>query len=284
MKKVSLFFFISVLSISLYSLEWPVAAPVLYSSFAQRNGDILHRGLILEKTDIVRASGDGIILCTLSENSHKFGFPGTLGNAVILVHEDKLVSVYGNLESLDRVKGKKDIETGSILGTTGSTAWGKPNNCIFNVYDSDRKNLLNPLMLLPSLPDSKAPVIRNVAAVSQSGQTIVLGATKTLKQGKYRICADIIDTMNASATELSAFRISILVNGTEILFLPFELLQEESGNLMLTSGTSEKNLLEDSNRLYIGEIQLTRGRADISIIAQDFAGNEKIVYFGLTIE
>lgn len=284
MKKACILILVYCLSISLYGLEWPVASPVIFASFAQRNIDILNRGLILEKADIVRASGDGVILCTLSKKTNMSGFPGTLGNAVILAHEDKLVSVYGNLDSLDRVKEKKDIENGSILGMTGSSAWGKPLQCIFQVYDSDRKNLLNPLMLLPALPDSKGPVIRNVSAISSLGQTIILGSSKTLRQGKYRIFADITDTMNASATELAPFRISILVNGTEMVFLPFDLMQAENGILMLTSGTSEKELLEDPSRLYLGEIQLTRGRADISILAQDFSGNERSVLFGLVIE
>lgn len=284
MKKKFLLVIIACFSISAFALEWPVAKPVLYALFAQRNAETLNRGLILEKVDIVRASGDGVLLCTLSENSNMSGFPGTLGNAVIIAHEDNLISVYGNMDSLDRIKGKNDVENGTILGTAGSSAWGKPLHCIFHVYDAERKNLLNPLMLLPALPDSKGPIIRNVAVTSASGQTAVLGSSKTLKQGKYRIFADIVDTMDGSSTELAPFRISILVNGTETVFLPFDLIQENAGMLVLTSGTSEKTLLEDSSRLFLGEIQLTRGRADISIIAQDFSGNERSVLFGLVIE
>jgi len=267
------------------ALEWPVSNPLPSSFFGQRAFGIIERGIILDKVDTIRASDHGTLTITLKQNKNMSGFPGTLGNAAIIAHDEGLMTIYGNLDSVDRISDQITFETGGILGTAGTSGWGKPASCIFQVIDGEKHTVLNPLLLLPQLPDSHGPVIKDVIVISSNELVYALGTTKSVKQGKYRLYADIPDTINASSNSLSPFRITIEVNGSEYSSIPFEILKESNGELYLSElNFTWKNLYKDPVRIYLGELSLTRGRADISIIARDTAGNEHSVMFGLQIE
>ena len=83
--------------------------------------------------DTVRAAGNGKILITLDKNKNLAGFPSTLGNAVIMVHDEGLATVYGNLATTDRMAIEGDIESQTILAPSGSGAWGKESEVRFEV-------------------------------------------------------------------------------------------------------------------------------------------------------
>jgi hypothetical protein len=269
---------------SLSALEWPVQTPKVVSLFGQRSRGVIEPGIVLENVETVQSAGNGSILMTLETNMNMSGFPGTLGNAVILSHDEGLLTVYGNLSSIDRANELTHVETGTFLATAGTTAWGYPSSCIFQVIDSEQKALLNPLMLLPLLPDQHGPSIKNVI-VAKNDQIYALGTTKSVRQGKYRIYADIPDTITGFNDELAPFRISVQVNGAEQASVPFEILTGNAGRLSLSNSAYTWNeMYKDPDRIYLGELTLSRGRADIAVIARDIAGNERSVLFGLQIE
>lgn len=270
---------------NLAAFEWPVADARPSRIFGQRAFGAAERGIVLEKAETVRASGDGEILIALAENGNMSGFPGTLGNAVVLAHDDGLATVYGNLDSIDRVAGRESAETGAILGNAGASGWGESASLIFQVEDRDKRTALNPLLVLPSLPDKKGPSIRDVVAVAANGTVHTLGTSKSMRQGKYRVYADIVDSIDKNPNDFAPFRVTIQVNGKEYSSIPFELMSEKNGELFLSDPQfTWKKLYSDPTRIYLGELSLTRGRADITIIARDIAGNDRNVLFGLQIE
>jgi hypothetical protein len=270
---------------TLAAFEWPVPEPHPVRFFGQRAFGVTERGVVLEKADSIRASGHGTLLIAMTQNRDMSGFPSTLGNAAVLSHDEGLMTIYGNLDSVDRIAERKTVETGDILANAGTSAWGRPGMAIFQVVDREKRTVLNPLLLLPTLSDKKAPVIRNVVVVTASNQTWPLGSIKTLRQGKYKLFAEVPDNIDGSSAELAPFRITIQVNGKEYSSIPFEILQEKTGELYLSDPDfTWKKLYVDQERMYLGELSLTRGRADISIIAKDAVGNERSVLFGLQIE
>ncbi len=267
------------------AFEWPVATIRPSSFFGQRASGAIGRGIVLDNADAIRASGHGSILVTIERNRNMSGFPGTLGNAAILSHDDGLLTVYGNLDALDRVDGRTQIDSGSILGNAGMSGWGKAGSCFFEVIDTERKTVLNPMLVLPGLKDRRGPVIRDVVVVAGNNAVSALGAVKTIKQGKYRLYANVTDTVDDVAAEIAPFSITILVNGKEYGSIPFEVLRESKGLLYLgTPAYTWPVMYGDEARMFLAEIPLSRGRADISIIAKDAAGNERSVLFGVQVE
>ena len=268
-----------------FALEWPVAEVKIRTFFGQRDEAEISRGITFAGADVVRSAGNGKIVISIARNGNMTGFPSALGNAVIVAHDEGLLSVYGNLASVDRVASRESVETGAILGNAGTSACSKPNDLLFQVIDKERKTVLNPILVLPALPDSRGPVIKDVIAISQSGQVTAIGSAKFARQGQYRLYANVSDSIDGSQTPLAPFRVSVLINGSEAATLPFEVLRSEAGKLQLNSPAyTSAALYGDPDRMFLGEITLNRGRADITVIARDAAGNERNVLFSLQIE
>lgn len=269
----------------IYAFEWPVTPVDPSLLFGQRDGGVMSRGLAFSGAESVRAAGNGKVLITLEENRNLSLFPGTLGNALVLIHDEGLATVYGNLASPDRLDPQGTIENQAILGPAGDGAWGAGKEIRFEVLDLANKTLLNPLMLLPAIKDTKGPKLRNAVAVSASGQAFILGTTKYIKQGQYRLYADVSDTLENGQVDFSPFRITVLVNGKEQLAMPFEIMKSESGAVFLSRPEfTFARVYEDPERIFLGSISFVRGKTDISFLARDFAGNERSAQFTLIIE
>lgn len=272
-------------SAPLAAFEWPVPGIGVLRLFGQKAGVRIERGIVLRRADVIRAAGNGKILMTLEQTGDMGDFPSALGNAVIVAHDDGLATVYGNLGSLDRLMDRKEVETGSIISEKGESGWSPPGGFSFQVFDQIKKTSLNPLLVLPALPDKRAPVIKGVVAVSQSDQSHVLGTSKYARQGKYRFYADIADSVDGSPAELAPFRVSVLVNGRESSSLSFELVRSENGrNYLGTRDFTADRLYGDGGRMYIGEVALPRGKSDIDVIARDAAGNERTAQFSIQVD
>lgn len=245
----------------------------------------MSRGMSFSETDSVRAAGNGKLLITLEKNRNFTGFPGTLGNAVILVHDEGLATVYGNLATTDRLETAANPESQSILAPAGSGAWGGDREVRFEVLDLANKTVLNPLMLLPAMKDTKGPRIRNAVAVSETGQTYTLGTTKYVKQGQYRLYADVADSLETGSADYAPFRITVLVNGKEQMAMPFEIMKSKDGAVFLSRPDfTFSRLYADPERIFLGAITFMRGKTDVSLLVRDFAGNERSAQFTLIIE
>lgn len=271
------------------ALEWPVVNPEIKSIFGQKSSYSIERGMILEGEAAVRTAGDGVLLTIISENENMNGFPSTLGNAVLISHDDGLVSIYGNLESTDRISGRIQIEKNTVISNTGETSWGNEENmCIFQIMDQKQEVFLNPLLLLPPKDDNRGPVIKNVFFESDSGQTFQASNLRRLKSGNYKIYTLITDTYPGNSVELAPFRISIIINGIESISVPFETLHEKAGILVPNVSPEYLDgslpLYNDEGFIYAGNISLTRGKTEITVSARDFTGNERAAVFMLQID
>ncbi len=267
------------------AFEWPVSNSKPRSLFAQKSGETIEYGLVLDKEDLVRTAGNGTVIMTLAAEPTPAGFPCALGNMVIVAHDEGLITIYGNLDSVDRIESQSAVETGTIVGETGNTACSDEGTLVFQVVDQVRHLYLNPLLLLPAQPDTHKPVITAATLTGGNGRIYNLSSVRAVMQGKYRLHAGISDTMNGAKNALSPFRVTIVLNGSEHRSLPFELVRTDDGLLYLGSTDYRLDQLYNSdNMLNLGEIHLTRGRNDISIIARDITGNERIASWSITAD
>lgn len=267
------------------AFEWPFLHSNPLSLFAQKTGSTIEYGIVLEKGELVRSAGNGTVIMTLESENSPAGFPCTLGNTAIIAHEEGLITIYGNLSSLDRIESRSAVETGTIIGETGNNACSPEGTLVFQVVDQVRRLYLNPLLLLPAQPDTRRPVITAATLTGGNGRIHNLSSVRTLRQGKYRLHAGISDTMNGTTNSLAPFRVTILLNGSEYGSLPFELVRTDDGILYLGSTDYRLDQLYNSDSmLNLGEIPLARGRNDISVIARDLAGNERVASWSITAE
>ena len=279
--KRTLFFAVSVLFffVELSALEWPAGTQDFLRLFGQCIGEhTFEQGLALKDAETVRAADDGLLLITLGKKHGMGTFPGTLGNAVILLHDDGLQTIYGNLHDTALFNNRVTAEAHTVIGKAGNSGWGEPNALLFQVSDSQKKVYINPLLLLPAVNDKKAPQIQNLILVNEHDTAVQITGQKNIRQGSYELYAEISDT--EGERNFSPFRVNVLVNGINIRTIPFETITQKNGAFYLGNTAFTDTLLyRRENTLYLGKIILNRGKSDILITARDITGNEKAELF-----
>ena len=276
----------TVLFAKLSALEWPADTQNFLRLFGQRIGEnSFEQGLIFEDVTTVRAADDGILLIAIDKKYGTGAFPSTLGNALVFLHDDGLQTVYGNLDNTVVFRGRATTESHAVIGRTGNSGWGNPNDLIFQISDNQKKVYINPLLLLPSVDDKTAPQIQNIILVNEQNTVFQISGQKDIRQGSYELYADISDTIAQGGHSFSPFRITIFVNGTNIRTLPFETITQVDGSSYLgNTALTDTLLYRRKNELYLGKIILNRGKSDILITARDITGNEKSERFTIQVD
>jgi len=268
-----------------FALEWPTGAFKPERLFAQRSAGVFEGSVVLQDAETVQAAAHGRLLLIISPGGFNNGFPSTLGNAVILVHDAELMTMYANLKKESILLEHGSVEARTRIGQAGTSGWARTGSLLFQVMDRQQGTLLNPLLLLPAFRDTRPPQIRNVVAVSSNGQSISLSSVRSLRQGQWALYADISDSIDGITGEFAPFRISTSINGKEQSLIPYETLRTENGRLVIArEALSSATLFRDPNRIYLGTVSLIRGRADVTIYSRDIAGNERSLSFPLIIE
>ena len=270
----------------LSALEWPADTQNFLRLFGQRIGEnTFEQGLTFEEAMTVRAADDGILLITLDKKYGTGAFPSTLGNALVFLHDDGLQTVYGNLDDTMVFRNRVTTESTAVIGRTGNSGWGKPNDLIFQVSDNQKKVYINPLLLLPSVSDKIAPQIQDIILINEQNTMFQVSGQKNVRQGSYELYADISDTITQGGHNFSPFRITIFVNGTNIRTIPFETIMQKDGSSYLgNTALTDTLLYRRKNGLYLGKIILNRGKSDILITARDITGNEKSEQFTIQVD
>ena len=109
MKSYTKIFFVCAIILFFVSIaiafDWPqsvAGTSEINKSFGELQGDIFNTSLIFSKAEDVQSTEAGQLMAILGQNSREMGWaPTTLGNAVILAHENNLLTVYGNLQDID---------------------------------------------------------------------------------------------------------------------------------------------------------------------------------------
>ena len=155
---------------SVNALEWPMndfRFAMLFGDAYSKGGNF-QVGLILSGDESVKATEYGKKLIAIAENKSLREFPSTLGNALVIAHDKGLQTVYGNLKATPATMDENSkIETFSIIGTVGNTAWGNNGELTFQVIDTQEKSFINPTRhLLPLLPFTDKLMIKIIKLIN----------------------------------------------------------------------------------------------------------------------
>lgn len=123
-------------SVGTGKFEWPAEGGYVSSKRGQRWGR-LHNGIDIARPDgfKIMAADHGIVKAA--------GPGGTLGNRVVIDHQNGFETIYGHLKSIDVKKGDK-VQAGTKLGKMGSTGRSTGIHLHFEISKNGKtKNPLN---------------------------------------------------------------------------------------------------------------------------------------------
>ena len=115
-KKISFISFIIFISSFLFAFDWPVdvssGESQIKTNFAENRGNAFSKGFVFSSSEDVKASEDGVVLVHINpENNYYENFTSTLGNSLILIHKDEMISALDPIAVESLLKGTNYIKT-----------------------------------------------------------------------------------------------------------------------------------------------------------------------------
>jgi len=279
MKKYLLLLFLMYMT-SVYSFDWPVDIKNISANFCQNASGDFNVGMSFSATDEpVYSIAEGDVIFYYEEGRTISRIPYGLGSFIAISHEAGIQSVYAHLKmgslKTDATKIRKKDQIG-ITGTTGSSIG---NNLFLEIFNGEDNEILNPVKnLTPLLKDTVIPIIREIRLKGETN-SIRIDNAKSIPPGKYDMLVDTYDPGYDSmlSNTLAPYRLSVSLNGNEIVSVTFASLKEKNFELVTTPSEKKYNEFYDMSGFYkLGFVDLVEGKHHIQVISSDFAGNHSI--------
>lgn len=265
--------------------EWPEDRTVLsdnfYSYFGQLRGDTISNSLVFSDPCKIKAWDDGFLTAIISEyDDDSIFFPSTLGNAVIIAHKEKMLTVYANIdrESLDKLELSGEVKAGAPLGNSGNSAWQDGKSSLeFQVIDAGQQTVINPRNLVPHVGKELDIWPAGLVLQNRNGKNYSVAQTEVFPSGVYKV-------YQKRPQNGMPWRTSLFVNGTIVDDLSFNIIRQD-GNHICISG--KKNYAKDvvyptQDLLLLGEITVTVGKNTIRCTLSDMLGKESSANYNIT--
>ncbi len=283
---ITAFSLIVAFSNTLFGIEWPQEDynnDAFNSYFGQNVAGKISTSLVFRDPAEVKAMNDGKILIVMTDvaDDSEF-FPSTLGNTVILCHEDDLISVYANLdgETLEeKTEAKKTFAEGEIIAETGNSGWQeKRSNLEFQIIDLQKSTAINPKILLPRAENEIEYTLTGIMLQNKDGKFFDIRENKIYPSGLYKV----FQTRNEIA---APYKTTVTINGVVVDEIAFDTIGQENGKLYLIGKKkyNSEDLYPDKNLLLLGEMMLTPGRSTLGLTAQNFLGKIKQLSYVISI-
>ena len=198
-KSISLFIIALSLMVAfsntLFGVEWPQEDfnnDAFNSYFGQNVSGRISTSLVFSDPAEVKAINDGKILIVMSDVSDDSEFfPSTLGNSVIVCHDDDLISVYANLDGesvQENVDSKSSLKEGDIIAQTGNSGWQETrSNLEFQIIDLQKSAAINPKILLPRAENEIEFTMTGIMIQNKDGKLFDIRENKIYPSGLYKV-------------------------------------------------------------------------------------------------
>ena len=287
MKKTFIFTLLTLTSFFAFSFDWPqaeVSKNSFNSYFGQNRGGILSTSIIFSEPEEVKVAEDGYITAIITDNSDDSDFfPSTLGTAVIIAHNDELVSVYGNLdEETLTLKNENEhtIDGGAIIASSGNSGFQENHgNLEFKIIDAKNKSAINPIVLMPRAEEELSLTLSGIIIVSKNNDYYDINTYKTYNSGLYKIYFK----RNPVACP---YKTSVSINGVIVDQLSYDMITQENNKLCIIGKKkyTDADIFPNENLQLLGEVMFTPGRATLGLSISDMLGNVKQLNYNIVIK
>lgn len=287
MKKLYSLLIVSFISSAIFAFDWPqekiVQADQFYSYFGQLRGDTISNSLIFSEPSEIKAADDGKIVIFLSDYDEATDFfPSTLGNAVIIAHQDKILTVYANIDSESvnkEIFTADSVQTGFKLGMSGNSAWQQGKSSLeFQVIDTKDNTSINPRLLMPRIGKELPLYYNEIYLQDKNGRNFNIQAQNVLPKGIYKI-------YKKRQSTAVPYRTRVAINGATEDNLSYDLLRQDDGQICVSGKKNyPKNILYPNNDLMLlGEANLPKGKIALQLTLFDILGKETPATYLLSV-
>lgn len=267
-------------------------ADSFYSYYGQLRGGTINSSIVFNNPGEIHSSEAGRVTIIINDHTNDFGwFESSLGNTVIITHEDKLSTVYANLDDEtipDEIQTNTTVLKGSPLGSSGNSAWQESGQSAleFKVFDNENDTSVNPRVLMPrvgaELPLEIGTVTLrkgNFAAISnKEGEVYDMRLTRRVPSGEYFI-------YKRRQPVAAPFKTSVSINGATVETISYDVLEENGSRLCVKGNNyySWEELYPDDQRQLVGTAILSRGSNMLTITLTNMLNVQRTVSYRLDV-
>lgn len=285
MKKFVLLFILA--CTKLYAFDWPqtqiIQSDQFYSYFGQLRGDTVSNSLIFSDPSEIKAADTGKISIVITDfEDYTDFFPSTLGNAVILSHQDNILTVYGNVDqeiSDYDIWECKTVETGTKLGMSGNTAWQQGHSSLeFQVIDTKNNAAINPRILMPRVGKELPLYYGDVTLKNKNGKSFNASTQNIIPAGVYRI-------YRKRQAVAVPYKTRVSINGTVVDQISYDILRQHENQIVAPGKKNyPKSVIYPDNDLQLlGEATFTPGKNLLQLHLVDILGKETPASYLITV-
>lgn len=286
MKKTYLLPFVIITTLSIaWAFDWPslsLSEDKISMYFGQSREGTINHSLIFKNIEEVFSTDKGRITCLLEDHDEDGEwFTSPLGNAAIIMYEDNLMGVYGNLtkETIDdKLRNITYLENHAPIGKTGNSAWTKDDGVLeFQIIDTEGKTCINPLILMPRMPHDKRLTLSDIILIDRHGKSFDLSVQKNIPAGYYSIYRKRQELPTPYTT-------TVVVNGLIQESIAYNTIFQDGSRITVkgNSNYSGDDIYGIPNHQMTGKMLLPHGKNTLVITATDLLGNETLLLYNLT--
>ncbi|MBN1836912.1 MAG: M23 family metallopeptidase [Spirochaetales bacterium] len=280
--------------------DWPVEKLVLTATFAEHRGDHFHSGVDLGGGEQpVYPISEGEVVYVHEEGAGPASLPVGLGNFVVLQHQGGIRSIYAHLKDGSAAGIGKSVNGATPVGVVGESGYSAGKHLHLSVIDTEMGTIINPFLVLPPLPDSQKPAIRDLYVRSDK-ELVRLGDRAALRRGEFEVLGSVYDIRPdvSFLWKMAPYKIYLYQDGREVTSLVFDSLHERrtegspDGSLapevvseLTLVGTDQGfgRVYEEEWLYRLGFVTLVPGQSSLVVFAADFAGNESSREFVISV-
>ncbi len=280
------------------AFQWPVDTPILTATFCESRWSHFHGGIDIGGGEQeIRPIEDGEVIFFFDQERSTSKLPTGLGNFLVVEHARGIRSLYAHLKQDSLDTGKIDVSKNDVLGIIGDTGSSFGKHLHLEVSDKELRQVVNPMRLLPELPDRIAPTINNIQLVpggfeGESAATIPFAERyepypgDEIAPGVWTVLLDVFD-LSEHVTyfcPMAPYRVQIFLNGQLSRSLVFDGLGENGNRLefIQAKGVYFGAFYLDDWLINAGSVSIPEGAVRIEIVVSDYAGNEASLLIPLT--
>jgi hypothetical protein len=253
---------------------------LLTATFGETRNDHFHNGIDLGGDgQRITPIAPGEVVYYFDAGEHPLYRHHGNGNIIILQHENSVRSYYYHIRNSSvaaNIPGDGRVARSDTIGLTGNT--GRSFGAHLHLSISDNEGYINPLSVLPAYPDRVAPEVASIL-FDIEGHVLTIPAQYRIS-GIYtfRLLARVWDSQEdiRHIAVLAPYRITFALNERILRTITFDRLIEKDGRLTLTDGSSFDDIWSRDGFIIGGEYRGLSGEHTISVLAEDFAGNQTV--------
>lgn len=284
----------ALLSIGVFASDvkfsWPIQTSALEnkltSLFGESRGDHFHNGVdISSDNEEIRPIDQGQIVFSRYDSDNPFRNGMGSGNCVWIGHSKGYLSGYFHLKDgrEDGLLKKVQINRTDVIGRSGNTGHSMGSHLHFILAKDGGKKIINPLPLLPTIPDTSAPKIGMMILTNVDKFTYVNDGDNINVSRAFPVSIPILDSGIRPGQRRGIQRVKFILNGKVLKEAGFNEISLRDNTWVNETGQSFEELFFLGN-YFVGNLSFVSGENILEVRTSDFSGNQaaKVIGFNVT--